>query len=523
MNQDQSSTSTPGRPFGMTRRTALASASVALLSAAPQLLAQGRGVGTITVLYRREQGTDVDRRDTGALAAISQVEQGLSERHFQVVKPGPDVLALMDGSEEVIINFDPGAGACVMLSVTKVVRPMPAERTAVEVRARAQVFYGPSQLLSGGDAEGVGRSIAMVPGPDAERRASEVAGREAAKQVALRVAEHLRSLSPQRLAELARPVPSVVAGGVALPPRPPGPSVTPAPVAQPPAAGAGGTTAPANVALPAVRRRYALIVGVSDFSPIGRATQGKFRPSSLPGVARDVKRLAGAMLKLGFASEDIKVLFNAEATSANVRDHLMTLVGTLQPDDLVFVAFSSHGAPAQYSVSGYGLPILSDYQGPGDKQALDFWQVQGLIGHLPCRQVVLVVDTCHSGGVAQRMPRLTVDKLGNTQVSSGTVTPEPARLASMAGDSGKHFAILAASQPEELSLEEGGVGGLFTSKLLGSLEANRGSAPVSALFRDKVHPEVVERSHEMCKRLKCPTPGQTPVFAFAGRGDLIRL
>lgn len=503
---------------GITRRTALASASFSLLPAAPALLAQGRGVGTITVLYRKEQGSDVDRRDTGALAAISQVEQGLTERQFQVVKPGPDVLAMMDREEEVIINFDPGAGACVMLSVTKVMRPMPAERTAVEVRARAQVFYGPSQLLSGGEAEGVGRSVAMVPGPEAERRASEMAGREAAKQVALRVAEHLRSLSPQRLAELARPVPSVVAGGVAMPspPRPPGPAAAPAQQPPAPAAPAAGT-------LPAVRKRFALIVGVSDFSPIERATQGKFSPSALPGVERDVKNLASAMPKLGFAPADVKVLFNAEATSANVRDYLMTLVGKLQPDDLVLVAFSSHGAPAQYSVSGYGLPILSDYQGPGDKQALDFWQVQGLIGHLPCRQAILVVDTCHSGGVAQRMPRLTVDKEGNTQVSSGTVTPEPARLAGMAGDTGKHFAILAASQPEELSLEEGGQGGLFTANLLRSLEANKGASPMSAVFRDKVHPAVVERSRELCKRMRCPTPSQTPVFAFAGRGDLIRL
>ena len=155
MNQDPTPSSAPAAANGLTRRAALASAGVALLPAAPSLLAQDRGVGTITVLYRKEQGSDVDRRDTGALAAISQVEQGLSERQFQVVKPSPDVLALMDRAEEVIINFDPGAGACVMLSVTTVMRPMPAERTAFEVRARAQVFYGPSQLLSGGDAEGV--------------------------------------------------------------------------------------------------------------------------------------------------------------------------------------------------------------------------------------------------------------------------------------------------------------------------------------------------------------------------------
>lgn len=522
MNQYESTEARQGdKPaHGLTRRAALAGTGMALLPAlaARPVLAQGRGVGTITVLYRKEQAGDVDRRDTGALAAISQLEQGLSGRDFQVVKPSADTLQLMDGAGEVIINFDPGAGACVMLSVTKVLRPMSGERTAIEVRARAQVFYGTSQLMAGGEAEGLGRSIAMVPGPDAERRASEVAGREAAKQVATSVADHLRSLSPQRLAELARPVPSVVAGGVTLPApaRPPAVAPVPAQVT----ATTGAAPAAAGM-MPPTRKRYALVVGVSDFRPIAQATQGKLSPGQLPGVERDVQNIASTLPKLGFAGDDIKILFNADATSGNVRAYLMSLVGKLQPDDLVFVAFTSHGAPAQYSMSGYGLPILSDYKGPSDTQAMDFWQVQGLIGHLPCRQVILLVDTCHSGGVAQRMPRLTMDKDGNTQVSSGTVVPEPARMANMAGESGKHFAILAASQPNELSLEERGQGGLFTTRLLRSLEASRGAAPIADLFRREVQPAVIERSREICKRMNCSV--QTPVFAFAGRGDLIRL
>jgi hypothetical protein len=502
----------------MTRRTALASAAVVLVPTTPSW-AQDSGISTVTVLYRKEQSGDLDRRDSGALAAASQIEQGLNERRFRVVRPSADVLALTDRTEEIIINFDPGAGACVLLSCTRVSQPQSGGRTAIELRARAQVYFGPSLILAGDLAEGVGYSQAMVPGPDAARRAVEVAARDASKALANRIADHLQSLGPQRLAELARPSPPLVTGSVVLPhaPKPPA-------IASQPASGQTGSPSPAAIsALPAVRRRFALIVGVSDFRPVANATQGRLKPNALPGVERDVRGLAATALKLGFAPEDVTVLFNAEATSANVRGHLMSLAGKLQPDDLVLVAFSSHGAPAPFSMSGYGLPILSDYAGPGDKQALDFWQVQGLIGNLPCRQVVLVVDTCHSGGVAQHMPRLTVDRDGRAQLSSGTVTPEPARMAGQAADPSRHFAIVAASQPDQESLELPGVGGLFTSRLLRSLEANRGASSISDLMRSQVQPQVIEHSRELCRRTACSSPEQTPVFAYSGRGDLIRL
>jgi hypothetical protein len=38
-----------------------------------------------------------------------------------------------------------------------------------------------------------------------------------------------------------------------------------------------------------------------------------------------------------------------------------------------------------------------------------------------------------------------------------------------------------------------------------------------------VQPQVIEHSRELCRRTACSSPEQTPVFAYSGRGDLIRL
>jgi hypothetical protein len=216
---------------------------------------------------------------------------------------------------------------------------------------------------------------------------------------------------------------------------------------------------------------------------------------------------------------------NAQATSGALRQQLMELAASTQEDDLVLIAISAHGAPKDFGPSGFGLPVLADFAGQGDANALDFWQLQSLCGNLPARRIVLVVDTCHAGGVAKLMPSAVVTAQG-VEVRSGNVSPEPDAMTRAARASAalatRHFAVLAASQPEEKSLEDPPNGGLFTSRLLRGLAAGKGSLPLEAVFREHVQKQVIETSKVLCKGGgECTV--QTPIFAFSGRGNMIRL
>lgn len=476
--------------------------------------AAAANLDAVTVLYRREEAASLKRADIAALAAASQLEQGLVDGGFVVRQPAAKDLELLDQNAEVVVNFDADAGPCLMFSVVEVKRPRPGDMVLVEVRIRARVFLGPSVLVAGTDASGTGRKIATVSSTEGVRAALELAAQEAANALISKVLPRLKALTPAEIAARARPLPAVVAGGMVLP--------QPRPAVQPPSqsAHAGDPNAP----LPAPRRKFALIVGVADYTRVNKTLAGSFRVTNLPGVTADMKILQAALKARGFAAEDVVVLENAQATSANVRAEFMTLAGKVQAEDLVVVAFSAHGAPAELTPSGYGLPVLDDFnpKGSSDKNAIDFWQIQGLIAHLPALQTVLVVDTCHSGGAAKRMPRLTVQAGQAPTVTSGTVTPEPAKLAADAADPNKHYAVMAASQPEELSLEDRPHGGLFTSRLVRGIEAAAGNEPLSQIFSQRVEREVIEVSQVLCKQSgDCKV--QTPIFAFTGRGNQIRI
>ena len=149
--------------------------------------------------------------------------------------------------------------------------------------------------------------------------------------------------------------------------------------------------------------------------------------------------------------------------------------------------------------------------------------MQALVAGLPAGQVVMVVDTCHAGGAAKAMPSLVVSGDG-VKLRTGTVTPDPAKLTSGPGfgaESGRHFAVLAASQADELSLEDPPRGGLFTSRLLAALASAKGEKPLGQVFAEQVKPVVLKDSEALCKRSGCRQ--QTPMFAYSGRGNLIRL
>lgn len=479
----------------------------------------------VTVLYRKEQPDAPPRSDAIVQAATLALENEFLKQGLKLVQPDAKTYALLDQGPTMVVTFAADAGFSFVFSLSRSVRPMPSSDMAMaDVRLSARVFVGRSILAA---ETGNGRMAANLGGGArefGERRAQEQAAERAAADLVGKVARQLKSLDANQIQAMVMGLPAgtAVAGGQALPSA--APAAAPAVQVQSTLA-AGQAALEAEGALPPPARRFALVVGVADYGPVRARLRPQMEPGDLPGVAQDVRTMVGSLQKMGFEAGNIGMLLDGQATSAALRQQLTALAGRVQEDDLVLIAISAHGAPKEFGPSGFGLPVLSDFAGPSDANALDFWQLQSLVGNLPARRIVLVVDTCHAGGVAKLMPSAVVSSRG-VSVRSGTVVPEPDQLTRAMQfnptQANRHFAVLAASQPEELSLEAKPNGGLFTSHLMRGLAAAGGQKTLEAVFREQVQQQVMQASTQICQRLgECKV--QTPVFAYSGRGNLIRV
>ena len=233
-------------------------------------------------------------------------------------------------------------------------------------------------------------------------------------------------------------------------------------------------------------RSRALLIGVADVPH-----------NELPGIDLDIDNMKKVAEIMGFKPEDIKVLFNSQATSANVHQALATWVREgVGPQDHVLIYFSGHGTrvpdPSPGNVGGVDdALVLHDVERATVGGHATLRNV--LIGHefgaalaaIPSRNVLVLVDACHSG-TATRTLSLGNERLG---VGSGVMkffsypgmpTGQTRALKMHAGN--ENYAALSAARDDEFAVgtEQGG---LFTLGVVGAIEA---------ASRDGKHPTVTD-------------------------------
>lgn len=474
---------------------------------------------TLTVLYRRNAMRDAARLDPAAQSATAALENEFGKRGFRVVQPSPQTYEMLDRGPAIAVSFAPDAGFSMLFSAYTNLVPRPgANQGVAEVILQCRVFVGHHILVSE-EARG---SMATNLDPNvrefAERRSTELAAQRAAATLAEKVAARLTRLSPAMIEEYSRlSLPSdPTFHAVAVPPEsaPPAPS----PSQQSPAPEAAAEAPPKPPA-----RKFALVIGVSDYSKVRQRDASSTDPRDLPGVAIDRRNLINALQARGFDREHITVLADTQATSDSVRRQLKRLVATTTPDDLVLIAISAHGASGKEGPSGFGIPVLSDFSSDKNvkESALDFWELQSLVGNMPASQTVLLIDTCHSGGATGMMLGAEVSSRG-VSVSRGLSRPDPERIAQVHTRTARAFAVMTASKADEFSLEDQRGGGLFTNALVQALTSNKNEQTLAQLFHERIEQQVASEASRRCQKSR-DCQGQTPQFAYSGRGDAIRL
>ena len=236
----------------------------------------------------------------------------------------------------------------------------------------------------------------------------------------------------------------------------------------------------------------ALLIGVGDVPN-----------NALPAIDLDIDNMRKVAAVMGYAAADIKVLFDSQATYANVQRALASWVRDgVGPGDRVLIYFSGHGTrvpdPSPGNAGGVDdALVLHDVVRARINGHATLKNV--LIGHefgaalaaIPSHDVLVLVDACHSG-TATRTLTLGNRRLGvgsgvmkffsypgmPTEAPAGTTTRG---LRGLPGGT-ENYAALSAARDDEFAVgtEQGG---LFT---LGVADAIQNAS------RDGRHPSVAD-------------------------------
>ncbi|HUA87817.1 MAG TPA: DUF4384 domain-containing protein [Steroidobacteraceae bacterium] len=230
----------------------------------------------------------------------------------------------------------------------------------------------------------------------------------------------------------------------------------------------------------------ALLIGVGDVPG-----------APLPAIDLDIDNMKKVAAIMGFKPDEIKVLFNDQATYANVKQALSGWAREgVGPQDRVLIYFSGHGTR---------VPDPENANGADDALVLhDVERVKvngratlknALIGHefgaelraIPSHDILVLVDACHSGSATRNLD-LGNDRLG---VSSGVMkfysypgmpTGTQSTRAMKVAAGNENYAALSAARDDEFAVgtEQGG---LFTLGVVGAIEG---------ASRDGQHPTVID-------------------------------
>ncbi len=247
-------------------------------------------------------------------------------------------------------------------------------------------------------------------------------------------------------------------------------------------------------------KRWVLAVGIC-----------KFADTRIPGLkycVADARSVVDYFRADGVPEERTILLTNEDADRQAIIRALTGIAAKIGPDDRFFFFFSSHGA-GDTAGNTYFITfdtVLDDLP----TTALPMQEVKKAVKGINCRDVVLLIDTCHSGGAKalERPNEKALDKLLRTANRRTRV------------------AIMTSSRTHESSIESEELGhGAFTYYLLKGLAGKSDNFPrdgkvsVTELF-DYVMvavPRATDRAQHPSAKFSYNWPGKKDKAVKVGR------
>ena len=235
----------------------------------------------------------------------------------------------------------------------------------------------------------------------------------------------------------------------------------------------------------------ALIVGIDRYQDAGMR---------LNYAVSDAKAIAAALAKQPMSAStgiNIVQLLDADATTDAIARKVRSMAESMAQTDVFVLYLAGHGV----NLGGNYQFITHDVQVPTEaevlRHALSQDRLQELLAAIPADRAVVVLDTCYSGGVAERYDRNALMRTAHRRLARAT---------------GRGF--LSAATSAQLAAEGFKGHGLLTAVLLdglsGAAAPNRPDVSVRELGRyaQQTVPVIAQRQFKV---------EQKPVFSLVGR------
>ena len=219
-----------------------------------------------------------------------------------------------------------------------------------------------------------------------------------------------------------------------------------------------GTRVSQDLRRPDVSHKWALVVGVASF---------RNSRLNLKYTGKDAEAIASLLrdpVYGRFGADHVRLIEDSQATTVAVRAGLDWLAHKAAPDDLAVIYIATHGTAREQDVAGVNYVLTFDSDVESDEglysTAIPMVEISNVVRtRLQALKVVVILDTCHSGGV-----------LSQTVSIPSSVSPQ---IVEHIKEGTGRF-VLAASQGEESSYEAPKYGhGIFTYYLLQALSSRR--------------------------------------------------
>ena len=230
-----------------------------------------------------------------------------------------------------------------------------------------------------------------------------------------------------------------------------------------------------------VRDKWALVIGISNFADPGL---------NLKFAAKDATDFRNYLVQEAhFEPDHVKLLMDRDATRQGIVDNLgdKWLKRNAHPEDLVVIYVSTHGSSAKEETGNSNFIIPYD----GNLENVVFngipmqWLTAGIKDLVHCNRIVLVMDVCHGGAIAD----------GAKGIYRSAMDLDPKKILT-----GEGQLVLASSQADQISWESKQYpNGVFTRRLLEGLRRNGDKTTLKDAYgymREKVTEEVLrDRAH----------------------------
>ncbi|MBM3236940.1 T9SS type A sorting domain-containing protein [Candidatus Poribacteria bacterium] len=249
----------------------------------------------------------------------------------------------------------------------------------------------------------------------------------------------------------------------------------------------------------------AVIAGVADYPGAGNDLQ---YPDD---DAMDIKN--SLLLYSNWADSNIQLLLDSEANKSNIKTAIETMGSMADSDDVCLLFFSGHGtngtdiAPIDESD---GLDEYICSYGSSLNEYIRDDELSDWLGNLPTTNVVVIVDTCFSGGqikvVGGFTPKVLPGTKGVVTKGDGFATDITRRISVKDMDDNEGCVVLTACDDDELSMELSILeNGLFTYFVVKGLEKNvdkNGNGELSAEETGKYATSIVNLLNRIFPFLK---------------------